>query len=266
MASLAALEAIETDEENPSKLENCTFYNTNGTGYEHMPMFEIMVNKHPPLNLLNIIFWKENPILVLAYLEAGGILNINEAPTHGIKARCQYRGMDLNAESYYRLKVGETKKDIGVVERGETKAEYRCATNLSIPYGVARIGGNQYEYKTISSIGISNTMKAIDSAVFYSSSSSSITFNDGVRTINIRAFLILTLIPTTIPGSMDIIGTYAFKNATDLKEATIEKGVERLGNDIFKNSTLSKLAIYSSSILGIDERMFNDYIVNILIV
>lgn len=125
-------------------------------------------------------------------------------------------------------------------------------TILVIPQ---KLGGNTvteigekafYKDNTIESVDIPNTVTKIQYCAFRDTKNlKSVTFKDGskLRAISEQAFSCSGINTIDIPGTVDTIGSFAFFYS-DIKSATIPKGVTEIENGVFDNcASLEKVEL-----------------------
>lgn len=125
-------------------------------------------------------------------------------------------------------------------------------TTLVIPQ---KLGGNTvteigekafYKDNTIESVDIPNTVTKIQYCAFSDTKNlKSVTFKEGskLRAISEQAFSCSGINTIDIPGTVDTIGSFAFFYS-DIKSATIPKGVTEIENGVFDNcASLEKVEL-----------------------
>lgn len=123
-------------------------------------------------------------------------------------------------------------------------------TSLTIPSSVTSIGDYAFTGFSVSNV----------SYVAHYSKLKSLTIKEGVTSIGNRAFQGTEITSLTIPGSAQLVGSYAFSDCKNLEYVTIKEGVLAIGNKIFRDCENLKSVTLPNSLVCIGEDAFSgDY-------
>ena len=109
---------------------------------------------------------------------------------------------------------------------------------------VEHIGISAFEYKTLISVIIPDSVTTIGDSAFYDNQLTSVTIPDSVTSIGYAAFAGNQLTSVTVPNSLTAIGNYAFGN-NQLTSVTIPDSVTSIGYVAFANNQLTSVTIGS---------------------
>ena len=120
---------------------------------------------------------------------------------------------------------------------------------------VEHIGISAFEYKTLTSVIIPDSVTTIDDSAFYDNQLTSVTIPDSVTSIGYAAFAGNQLTSVTVPNSLTAIGNYAFGN-NQLTSVTIPDSVTSIGDYTFRDNNLTSVTI-GNSVTSIGDYTFD---------
>ena len=120
---------------------------------------------------------------------------------------------------------------------------------------VEHIGISAFEYKTLTSVIIPDSVTTIGDSAFYDNQLTSVTIPDSVTTIGYAAFAGNQLTSVTVPNSLTAIGNYAFGN-NQLTSVTIPDSVTSIGDYTFRDNNLTSVTI-GNSVTSIGDYTFD---------
>jgi len=121
---------------------------------------------------------------------------------------------------------------------------------------VEHIGISAFEYKTLTSVIIPDSVTTIGDSAFYDNQLTSVTIPDSVTSIGYAAFAGNQLTSVTVPNSLTAIGNYAFGN-NQLTSVTIPDSVTSIGDYTFRDNNLTSVTI-GNSVTSIGDYTFYD--------
>jgi len=120
---------------------------------------------------------------------------------------------------------------------------------------VEHIGISAFEYKTLTSVIIPDSVTTIGDSAFYDNQLTSVTIPDSVTSIGYAAFAGNQLTSVTVPNSLTAIGNYAFGN-NQLTSVTIPDSVTSIGDYTFRDNNLTSVTI-GNSVTSIGDYTFD---------
>ncbi len=121
---------------------------------------------------------------------------------------------------------------------------------------VEHIGISAFEYKTLTSVIIPDSVTTIGDSAFYDNQLTSVIIPDSVTSIGYAAFAGNQLTSVTVPNSLTAIGNYAFGN-NQLTSVTIPDSVTSIGDYTFRDNNLTSVTI-GNSVTSIGDYTFYD--------
>ena len=120
---------------------------------------------------------------------------------------------------------------------------------------VEHIGISAFEYKTLTSVIIPDSVTTIGDSAFYDNQLTSVIIPDSVTSIGYAAFAGNQLTSVTVPNSLTAIGNYAFGN-NQLTSVTIPDSVTSIGDYTFRDNNLTSVTI-GNSVTSIGDYTFD---------
>ena len=126
-------------------------------------------------------------------------------------------------------------KGLPVTEIGEFAFEYHTTmTAITLPETLRKIGNFAFSGTLIRHIDLPDSVEQIGGEAFVDAYLESITLGLGIKTISREAFAgIPNLKSVIIPGTVEVIETWAFRNCGQLQEVVFQDGVRRIGKQAF---------------------------------
>lgn len=131
---------------------------------------------------------------------------------------------------------------------------------LKIPDGVTSIGqGAFWGYNGLASVEIPNSVMHINDAFSYCSGLTSITIDNGVKSIDYDAFCGCNgLTNITIPDNVTVIHSRSFRGCSGLTSVTFGNSVTSIEEDAFRDCIGLKNITIPNSLTSIGERAFRN--------
>ncbi len=131
-------------------------------------------------------------------------------------------------------------------------------TDVTIPYGVTRIGGDAFAQCRLTEIDLPSSIRQIDDWAFcYCYALKDITIPSGVTSLESSTFYNCeSLENVSLPNSLTEIGSSTFTNCYALKNITIPSGVTSLGSNAFYNCESLENVSLSNSLTEIGSSTF----------
>ena len=131
-------------------------------------------------------------------------------------------------------------------------------TYNNINYNVTSIGASAFYYcKSLTSVIIPNSVKAIGTSAFSDCSLTSITIPNSVTKIGGRAFQNCTgLTSITIPNSVTTVYGYTFSGCSNLSSVNLSNNIKTLWFEMFRDCTSLETIIIPEGVTFIDENVF----------
>lgn len=124
--------------------------------------------------------------------------------------------------------------------------------DLVIPHGVTEISSYAFDYYSIKSVTIPDSVTLVQADAFNECANmTNVVFGSGVDTIANQAFSnCRSLTSVVVPDNVEVIGDNAFYNCRALKTATIGRGVEYVGDGAFSYCYALTMALVPTSLEG----------------
>jgi hypothetical protein len=151
--------------------------------------------------------------------------------------------------------IPSTIAGVPVEHIGISAFEYKTLTSVIIPDSVTTIGDSAFYDNQLTSVTIPDSVTTIGDSAFASNQLTSVTIPDSVTTIGYAAFAGNQLTSVTVPNSLTAIGTYAFGN-NQLTSVTIPDSVTSIGDYAFRDNNLTSVTI-GNSVTSIGDYAFD---------
>lgn len=227
-------------------------------------------NGHTELNTLHIGSGLESFNINAFYDAKLTTITIDSANEHLVYTNNIIYSKDYSTLYYANENViGDLVIDSRVKTIGTYAFDHNKITTVNLS-NVETIGEGAFNNASLTSVHIPSSVRTILDGAFYSNSDedynntlTSVTFDEGVKTIGASAFGYCQAPTLDLPDSLEIIGESAFSMDSALTKLTFGSNLKEIGSNAFQNSQIEGVVTFPSSLEKIGSEVF--YHINVSI-